>query len=230
MNVTSAKDRFGNTIQFDAVAVHGANNEYPKWSFSRSTQSGLLDVPSSEDLDHVSLCAYPPNVTLKVKKLINWLGETPLAVAPHFAVTVSCVKAPGPGGTNFASPTSVNLADGEIGTITAPAGTVCTATDADPGFVTTPNTVNVPVPTQANPTPPVPMATVTNTRKRTLTITKSVVYPPGWAALATDPTQFAFAVVCNGVPVVGSPFSLAAAGSTAVLVRHRCRRPPRPSS
>lgn len=212
LNVTSVTDAFGNPVQFDAVVAH-AGPIYPLWSFARGTQSGLLNVPNDKNISQVSICAYPPNVTLKVKKVIDWLGETPFDFIPQFIVKVSCVKAPG--GTNFAVPTSLTLANGQIGNIVAPAGTICTATDDDAGFVTTPGVVTLATPTAAAATQ---NATVTNTRKRTLTVTKSVLYPEGWAALPADPVTFDFAVSCNGSPVSGSPFALAAGGSTSVLV------------
>lgn len=212
LNVTSVTDAFGNPVQFDAVVAHVADI-YPQWNFPRATQSGLLNVPSARNISQVSICTYPPNVTLKIKKVIDWLGETPFSFIPQFIVNVSCVKAPG--GTNFANPTSLTLADGQIGSIVAPAGTVCTATDDDAGFVTTSAVVTLATPTAAAATQ---NATVTNTRKRTLTLTKSVVYPEGWVALPADPVTFSFAVTCNGSPVIGSPFDLAAGGSTAILV------------
>ncbi len=214
LSVSNVKDDFGNPVRFRQL-VTGVASINPVWSFAPAYQSGTLDVPSDKNFSQFALCAYPPDVTLNITKVIDWKGEPPLQPAPVFTVTVSCV-APG-GSTNLATPPTLTLADGQSGSVTAPGGAICTATDVDVRFTTTPAVVTLPVPTGPDPTA---TATVTNTYKplRSLTITKTVVYPAGWAALPNDQTAFQFTVLCNGVAVAGSPFTLSNGGSTSVVV------------
>jgi uncharacterized repeat protein (TIGR01451 family) len=216
LSVSDVKDEFGNPVRFRQL-VTGVASINPVWSFPPAYQSGVLDVPSDKNFSQFALCAYPPDVKLIVTKVVDWKGEPSLQPAPSFTVTVSCVVPPGPGGTNFATPSTLTLVDGASGTVTAPAGTICTATDVDSRFTTAPATVTLLVPTGANATQ---TATVTNTYKvfRSLTVTKTVVYPAGWAALPTDQTAFQFTVLCNGAAVAGSPFTLSNAGSVNVAV------------
>lgn len=214
LSVSAVKDDFGNPVRFRQL-VTGVASINPVWSFAPGYQSGTLDVPSDKNFSQFALCAYPPDVSLNITKVVDWKGEPPLQPAPSFTVTVSCV-APG-GSTNLATPPTLTLVDGASGTVTAPAGTICTVTDVDSRFTTTPATVTLLVPTGPNATQ---TATVTNTYKplRSLTITKTVVYPAGWAALPNDQTAFQFTVVCGGVAVAGSPFTLLNGGSTSVVV------------
>ena len=216
LSVSNVKDDFGNPVRFRQL-VTGVASTNPVWTFALGYQSGTLDVPFDKNFSQFALCAYPPDVTLNITKVIDWKGEPPLQPAPSFTVTVSCVAPPGPGGTNLATPPTLTLVGGASGTVTAPAGAICTATDVDPRFTTTPVTVTLLKPTGPNATQ---NATVTNTYKplRSLTITKTVVYPASWAALPNDQTAFQFTVLCNGVAVAGSPFTLSNGGSTSVTV------------
>ena len=216
LSVSNVKDDFGNPVRFRQL-VTGVASTNPVWTFPPGYQSGTLDVPFGENFSQFALCAYPPDVTLTVRKVVKWVGEPPLQPAPSFTVTVSCVAPLGPGVTNLATPPTLTLVAGASGTVAAPAGAICTATDVDPRFTTTPVTVTLLVPTGPNATQ---TATVTNTYKplRSLTITKTVVYPEDWVAAPTDQTAFQFTVVCNGAAVAGSPFTLLNGGSTSVAV------------
>ena len=176
----------------------------------------LVPTGGGFNITQAFICGYPANASFTVKKVVTYpSGSTQDPNDPTaFDVSIVCVK---PGGSfNWASLKSATLSNnGVTGNITAPATTVCSATDSSPLFTTTSSPVALTLDNIGNTIQPI---VVTNTKTptlRTLTVTKAVV-----GSVTGDPASYSFAVVCNPAAPAPSPatFNLSGGASQDVTV------------
>ena len=209
----------GGSAWFGEVILYDGGNNGSRFVLNPpvSSTGGNFLAPGAgvQNATHLFLCSYPENAAFTVKKVVSYPQGTVVEQndSQSFVITVTCV-APG-GSFNFASTKTVTLQHDDIsGSILAPQGLTCTATDSDPRFTTTATTIVLD--TTDNSTQQI---TVTNTKMpetRTLTVSKAVA-----GSIDGDPGSFPFTVTCSNpsspAPAPAS-FSLATGASQVVVV------------
>ena len=203
--IISLTDTTGTPALIGTVVLFFGGNDGRGFDFdppAASTGADYLKVSTvpkgGSNITQMLVCAYPPQATFTVKKVVTYeAGTTATLPDPDpatFDIAVTCTAAnpADPAAPfNWASTPTVSLAPGQqSATIQAPAGTTCTATDSVAGYVTTATTIVL-----DSSTATIQQVVVTNSKQlptRTLRVTKDIV-----GAVAGDPAQFVVRLACT---------------------------------